>query len=185
MGKEILAEKIVFLRKSKGLSQEELAYAASINLRTLQRIETGKTEPRGQTLRLIANALDIPFESFLEISKAEEDTRFLQTLNLSSLAFWLFPLGNIIVPLILWGIKESKTPGSNQLRKRIIIFQTAWSTIIYGYVYTIIIRHETALPAGISNLQFILGLYILNSLVILIASFQISRGRERIYSLGM
>lgn len=184
MGKEILAEKIAFLRKSKGLSQEELAYASSINLRTLQRIESGKTEPRGQTLRLISMALDIPLESFTVINKVEEDTRFLQTLNLSSLAFWLFPFGNIVVPLILWGIKE-KTPGSNHLRKRIIIFQTVWSIVVYGYAYATIFRYKIALPANISMLQIYLGLYILNSLVILIASFQIRRGRERIYSLGM
>jgi transcriptional regulator with XRE-family HTH domain len=93
-----LAEKIVAVRKSKGFSQEQLAEDASINLRTLQRIENGETEPRGHTLRLLAKALDRPIEDFLNFTK-QEDRSYLQLMNLSALAFWMLPLGNI---LYLW-----------------------------------------------------------------------------------
>ncbi|WP_157488164.1 helix-turn-helix domain-containing protein [Dyadobacter crusticola] len=44
-----IADQIRALRKSKGLSQETLADIAGINLRTLQRIESGNVEPRGET----------------------------------------------------------------------------------------------------------------------------------------
>lgn len=40
-----LAQKIKELRTRKGLSQEKLAETAQINLRTVQRIEAGETEP--------------------------------------------------------------------------------------------------------------------------------------------
>ena len=57
-----LGEKILAIRKSKGLSQEKLAEDANINLRTLQRIEKGQTKPHGDTLKRICKALDVPVE---------------------------------------------------------------------------------------------------------------------------
>jgi len=57
-----LGEKISAIRKTKGLSQEKLAEDASINLRTLQRIEKGETRPHGETLKRICKALDVPVE---------------------------------------------------------------------------------------------------------------------------
>ena len=40
-----LGEKIKSLRKSKGISQEELAAMLKINRNYLSRVETGKSEP--------------------------------------------------------------------------------------------------------------------------------------------
>lgn len=54
-----IAKKISETRKLKGLTQEELAEQAKINLRTIQRIENSESEPRGKTLNLICNVLDI------------------------------------------------------------------------------------------------------------------------------
>lgn len=41
-----IAKKISETRKIKGLTQEELAEKAKINLRTIQRIENSESEPR-------------------------------------------------------------------------------------------------------------------------------------------
>ena len=54
-----IAKKISETRKIKGLTQEELAEKAKINLRTIQRIENSESEPRGKTLNLICNVLEI------------------------------------------------------------------------------------------------------------------------------
>ena len=53
------AKKISEIRKIKGLTQEELAEQAKINLRTIQRIENSESEPRGKTLNLICEVLEI------------------------------------------------------------------------------------------------------------------------------
>ena len=123
-----LAEKIFQLRKQRGLTQEELAEAASINLRTLQRIEQGKTEPRGQTLRLLAEALDLSPDDLLGLVQSptslEEDRKMLQYLNLSSLAFWFIPFGNLIAPLILWRLNRNKIKGIGELGANLLNFQT-------------------------------------------------------------
>ena len=54
-----IAKKISETRKIKGLTQEELAEQAKINLRTIQRIENSESEPRGKTLNLICEVLEI------------------------------------------------------------------------------------------------------------------------------
>lgn len=52
--------KIIYeVRMKKGLSQEELATMAKVNLRTIQRIENDLTEPRDTTINLIFGVLQI------------------------------------------------------------------------------------------------------------------------------
>jgi transcriptional regulator with XRE-family HTH domain len=57
-----LGKKISDLRKAKGLTQEELVDKCNLNVRTLQRIESGEVTPRTYTIRLIFEALDFSFE---------------------------------------------------------------------------------------------------------------------------
>jgi len=55
-----LGKKIADLRKERGLTQEELVDKCNLNVRTLQRIESGEVTPRTYTVRLIFEALDFP-----------------------------------------------------------------------------------------------------------------------------
>ncbi len=145
MGNKKLAERILQLRKAKGLTQEELAEAASINLRTLQRIEQGKTEPRGQTLRLLAEALQQSPDDLLGMAQLptslEEDQKMLQYLNLSSLAFWFVPFGNLIAPLILWRLNRNKVKGLGELGENLLNFQALWCCLCYGIFVAAMVVH--------------------------------------------
>ena len=58
-------DKIRLERARCGLSMSGLAKAADIHLKTVERIENGKTMPRGQTLGRIAKALNRELEYFL------------------------------------------------------------------------------------------------------------------------
>ncbi|WP_413998449.1 helix-turn-helix domain-containing protein [Flavobacterium sp. W1B] len=78
-------------RKSKGYTQEELAELSKVNLRTIQRIESNKSEPREKTLKLICDVLQIDKESLLQKDKKTESKKigtiiinvfFLALLNL-------------------------------------------------------------------------------------------------------
>lgn len=62
-----LGEKIKSLRKSKGISQEELASMLKINRNYLSRIETGKSEPTSGILRDIATIFSVDLNSLLDI----------------------------------------------------------------------------------------------------------------------
>ena len=53
-----LGQKIIELRKKKGLTQEELVEKCNINVRTLQRIESGEVNPRNFTIKIIFETLD-------------------------------------------------------------------------------------------------------------------------------
>lgn len=61
-----IGETINRARKIKGFSQEKLAELSNINLRTIQRIESNENEPRGKTLSLICEVLEINIEELLE-----------------------------------------------------------------------------------------------------------------------
>ncbi len=53
-----LGLKIAELRKKKGWTQEELVIKCNLNVRTLQRIESGEVNPRSYTIKLIFEALE-------------------------------------------------------------------------------------------------------------------------------
>src|ERR1035437_7770684 len=58
MNQPELGKRIAELRKAKGLTQEELVEKCNINVRTLQRIESGEVTPRSYTVKAIFKALD-------------------------------------------------------------------------------------------------------------------------------
>ena len=64
-----LGEKIKLIRKSKGISQEELASTLKINRNFLSRIETGKSEPTASILKNIAKLFNIDLNSLLDVKR--------------------------------------------------------------------------------------------------------------------
>lgn len=185
-----IAKKILNLRKGQGLSQEELADKASINLRTLQRIEQGHTEPRGLTLRLIANALGQSPEDLLSINAPldlKEDPTFLQILNLSALAIWLIPFGNLIVPAILWWRHRDTIVGTKELGSQLLRFQLIWTCLTYGTLaiaLTLLWIHPDGMDPFFSIYPMIgVGLLLVfNTILIIIASFQLKKGKKPFYT---
>jgi transcriptional regulator with XRE-family HTH domain len=57
-----LGQKILELRKAKGLTQEELVELCNINVRTIQRIEAGEVTPRTYTIKSILEVLGYDFK---------------------------------------------------------------------------------------------------------------------------
>lgn len=69
MNQPELGKKISELRKSKGLTQDELVIMCNLSVRTLQRIESGDVTPRSYTVKAIFKALDY---NIYEIIQSEE-----------------------------------------------------------------------------------------------------------------
>lgn len=61
--------KIKLERGKKGFSQEELALRANISKNTIWKIETGRVSPSINTLVKIAEALEIDFDTLIDVSK--------------------------------------------------------------------------------------------------------------------
>lgn len=123
-----LGEKISIARKAKGLTQEKLADMAGINLRTLQRIEKGKTTPHGDTLNRIATALEIPLEELMNYG-AMENTTYIKGMHFSVLTMCFIPLGHILLPLILWMFKKNSVKNLDFFAKKLLNFQLTWTLV--------------------------------------------------------
>lgn len=59
-----LGRKIAELRRTKGMTQEDLVEKCNVSVRTIQRIESGEVTPRAYTIKIIMAALDYDAEKF-------------------------------------------------------------------------------------------------------------------------
>lgn len=82
-----LGKKILELRKSKGLTQEELLEKCNINVRTIQRIEAGEVSPRTYTVKTILEALDVDSDFIFRDEETKNEIQFstkeINQLNIS------------------------------------------------------------------------------------------------------
>ena len=121
------AQKIKELRSRRGYSQEELAERSGLSPRTVQRIENGETEPRGDSLARLAAALDVTVDDLADWYPLE-DNRSVMAMNMSAIAFLLNPVLGIVVPLIIWLFKKDKIKGTNYAAMKLLNFQITWLT---------------------------------------------------------
>lgn len=127
--KNNIAKRIRELRKKKGLSQELLAENSGLSLRTIQRIENGETAPRGETLKRLADTLNVSPEEIIDWT-VPEDKGFLAGLNLSALGFILFPILGVLIPLIIWISKKDKSKDVDKVGKEVLNFQISWTILV-------------------------------------------------------
>jgi len=76
-----LGKRILELRLTQGLTQEELASKCNINLRTIQRIESAQVNPRSYTVKLIFENLNYNFFNSSERFNVHENQSADKVLN--------------------------------------------------------------------------------------------------------
>jgi transcriptional regulator with XRE-family HTH domain len=171
----MIAEKIKQARNQKGYSQEKLAELTHLSLRTIQRIENGKSDPRGNTIIRIADALEVSVDTFLDHQK-EENRTYLASLHISAMSFIVFPLLGIILPLILWISKKGKIKDLASNAKNLLSFQITWTLIlfiglgIYFIWWTYKMSTLYIMPTMVSEIYlplyfFVGGLYLYNLII--------------------
>lgn len=62
--KDLLASNLIRLRTESGLTQAQLAEKAGLSLKMVQKIETCKVNPSGDTLDKLAKGLGVPMAEF-------------------------------------------------------------------------------------------------------------------------
>lgn len=174
--------KIKEIRLKKGISQEELAECSQVSLRTIQRIENDENEPRGKTMQLICESLDIDIEEILDYNKSE-DHQFLMFFHLSVLAGIFIPIGNIILPLVLWLTKKDKILGLQKIGARLLNFQIVFQAIGFivfmsSIVFKISIKGNQIADYGIAAV-ILLGF--INGLAAIILAILNYRGKQVTY----
>ncbi len=160
------------------MSQEQLADLSKINLRTLQRIEKGDNEPRGNTLKQICEVLNINIEELVDYGKVD-DRKYLIFLHLSVMTGIIIPLGNIILPAILWLNKRDRIVDVDVHGKSILNFQILFTILVNVFLVIAVygrISHEYRIP----SFFYIYYLLILLALLypIFVAS-KINKGNNR------
>jgi XRE family transcriptional regulator, regulator of sulfur utilization len=127
-----LSRKLKHYRRIQNLSQEGLAQASGLSIRTIQRIEKGESVGSAYTLKTLANALhisasDLVFEEVIPpATDNSHNIHHLKLLNLSALSIILIPLANIILPTIIY-LRNRNDDQVNRQGRKIISFQILWT----------------------------------------------------------
>ncbi len=187
-----LAKKIKALRNRKGFSQEELSEKTGLSLRTIQRVENGETEPRGDSLKRLANAFNVSSDEIIDWN-VQEDKGLLISLNLSALSFIFFPILGILVPLIIWISKKDKIRDVNEIAKELLNFQITWTMLLFvGYISPIVYFIYSLKTTGNTNagsissqimitLLVFVVMYFYNLVIVIINSIRINNNKSVVY----
>jgi len=120
------------LRIKKGMTQEELAEKTEVSARTIQRIENGEVDPRAYTLQMIAKALEVDYNLFVENEPDEEQeikqansNTWLGLLHFSGIIPLIFPA------VIIWHYKKDQIKGMSEHYRDVVSFQLkVWVAIL-------------------------------------------------------
>lgn len=189
-----LHQKIVIARNQMGLTQQEVAAAAQVTVRTIQRIENGESTPRKYTLKLIATALHIPFEELNSLveeipettvdaeeakvtnpqssSATDDDVNFLKLLCLSCFSYLLIPYVHFLIPVYLLKKRGEAKPAVLRFARRVIQNQIAW-VIATNFIFLLVLGYNFVQAAyfhkqyPVNYLFVFFLLYLANAIVIL------------------
>ena len=73
MKQQTIKENLVYQRKLKGFTQDQLSEKTTVCVRTIQRIEKGEVQPHLQTVKLLAVGLDIEVEDLIVLDNPNEE----------------------------------------------------------------------------------------------------------------
>jgi CubicO group peptidase (beta-lactamase class C family)/transcriptional regulator with XRE-family HTH domain len=138
METQSIAKNLVYQRKLKGYTQEELSEKTQVTIRTIQRIENGDVNPHLQTIKLLATALDVEIEDLLIIENPKEEIilkKWLILLHGTPFLGFIIPLANILFPLFIWIHKRDDNKIYYNHGIKIINFQITMSIL---YIFSIV-----------------------------------------------
>lgn len=105
MKNQSISENLIYQRKLKGYTQEDLAEKTSVGVRTIQRIEKGEVQPHLQTVKLLAVGLDINVDDLIVVENPKEETiqrKWMLMLHALPFFGFIIPFANILFPIFVW-----------------------------------------------------------------------------------
>src|SRR5690349_8393279 len=167
-----LGQRILELRRAKGLTQEELVDRCNINVRTIQRIEAGEVTPRMFTVKTILEALGYDLDA-IQFQEANEEVKnitvnpdapLLKTAFFLGLIYFIMAFVESFVDMAVWGMYplmsfHETVPFLGYLSLKIVIFVT-FGGFMFGFY-----RLASAHPNGLIKIASLLlaGLTLLSS----------------------
>jgi len=178
-----LSARVKELRNKKGMSQEVLAEESGLSLRTIQRIENGDSNPTGDSLKRLSNALDVNPDELIDWT-IKEDQRYLTFMNLSALTFIFFPLLGIIVPFMLWTSRKDKLKNINKIARDLINFEITWTIALFFVPIILFLFTKIGVLENLSfKIIITIGalMYFLNIMFIIFNTIRITNKKDVVY----
>ena len=144
MEAQSIAKNLVYQRKLKGYTQEELSDKTQVTVRTIQRIEKGDVNPHLQTVKLLATALDVEVNDLLILENPKEENiqkKWLLLLHGTPILGLILPFCNILFPLFLWIHKREDNRLYDIHGVKVINFQISM-TLLYILSFVLLLTIE-------------------------------------------
>jgi len=128
MDKKSLSENLVYQRKLKGFTQEDLADKTTVGVRTIQRIEKGDVQPHLQTVKLLAVGLNIEVEDLIVLNNPNEEVierKWMLLLHGTPFFGLIIPFASILFPLFLWIHKANDNKVYDQHGRAVVNFHSS------------------------------------------------------------
>jgi len=125
MKAQSLKANLLYQRKLKGFSQEELADKTTVGVRTIQRIEKGEVQPHLKTVKLLAVGLDVEVEDLVVLDNPKEETikrKWMLLLHASPFFGLIIPFANVLFPLFTWISKAEDNKIYDEHGRKVINF---------------------------------------------------------------
>ena len=105
MKQQTIKENLVYQRKLKGFTQDQLSEKTTVGVRTIQRIEKGEVQPHLQTVKLLAVGLDIEVDDLIVLDNPNEEKierKWMLLFHSTPFLGLIIPFGSSLFPLFLW-----------------------------------------------------------------------------------
>ena len=168
--KMTIVEKLKHFRHINCLSQEKLAETSGVSIRTIQRIEEGKSGGSGYTINALAKALNINSTDLVNSVSQNtlpfsNNTSKLKILNLSAMTMLVIPLANIFIPTyIYWKNRDNEKV--KEIGSKIVSFQIFWTlaTLLISIVVpTLLLLLFSTLSTG--SIPLFVPIYFISALL--------------------
>ncbi|MDT0559633.1 helix-turn-helix domain-containing protein [Ichthyenterobacterium sp. W332] len=125
MKSKSLSENLIYQRKLKGLTQEQLSDKATVTVRTIQRIEKGDVQPHLQTVKLLAAGLDVDIDDLLILENPNEEViqrKWMLLFHGTPFFGLIIPFASVLFPLFLWIHKAEDNKVYDQHGRAVVNF---------------------------------------------------------------
>ena len=132
MKNQSISENLIYQRKLKGYSQEDLAEKTSVGVRTIQRIEKGEVQPHLQTVKLLAVGLEVNIDDLMVVENPKEETiqrKWMLLLHGTPFFGFIIPFANVLFPLLIWIYKAEDNKIYDQHGRAVINFHSTISLL--------------------------------------------------------
>jgi uncharacterized Tic20 family protein len=128
MKQQTLKENLLYQRKLKGFTQDELSDRTTVGVRTIQRIEKGEVQPHLQTVKLLAVGLDVELDDLIVLDNPKEEIiqrKWMLLLHASPFFGLIIPFANILFPLFIWMSKSEDNKSYDVHGRAVVNFHSS------------------------------------------------------------